>query len=170
MNMSRIYPKPKKQSVMHDPDYIEPEKQLSVYEKIQRGDYKNKLEIYDKKPLTKAIKMKNLADQLMKLSVEGPQVKLSFFEIQARKHIERVFQDSVDYVTEQEEEYQKIKDAYGKMESELHQQFRKDLEEENGMTDHLKRDALFNKAWEDGHSSGINEVALVYSDLVDLVK
>jgi hypothetical protein len=55
--------------------------------------------------------------------------------------------------------------------------FRKDLEDEYGITDALangkvtpeKAGKLFNKAWQDGHSAGYGEVDIHYSELVDLV-
>jgi hypothetical protein len=59
----------------------------------------------------------------------------------------------------------------------LRAEFRKDLEDEFGITAALaagsvtqeKADKLFNKAWEDGHSSGYREVALHYDELSELV-
>ena len=61
--------------------------------------------------------------------------------------------------------------AYREEENRLTVQFRLDLEEENG-TGGLskgKRDALWAKAWADGHASGLSEVAIHYSDLAELM-
>jgi len=44
------------------------------------------------------------------------------------------------------------------------------LEEEWSMSDHPKRDTLWNKAWEHGHSSGLSGVRYWYEDLIELAK
>ncbi len=59
--------------------------------------------------------------------------------------------------------------AYNARTAALEAEFRADLEEYYGMTGHPKADLLYGKSWEHGHSSGLSEVANVYSDLVDLV-
>lgn len=51
----------------------------------------------------------------------------------------------------------------------LEAQFQADLEEQYGMKGHPKAGALFNKAWERGHSSGYQEVANYYDDLYELI-
>lgn len=48
--------------------------------------------------------------------------------------------------------------------------FRECLEQVYGMEGHPKADAVFNKAWEDGHSAGHHEVRLHYAELAGLVK
>lgn len=47
---------------------------------------------------------------------------------------------------------------------------RKELEAKNDMTDHPKADLLWSKAWEHGHSSGLEDVRCWYNDLVELIK
>lgn len=49
-------------------------------------------------------------------------------------------------------------------------QFKNDLFEELSITDNPKRELLFQKAWELGHSSGYSEVYLYACDLVDLIR
>lgn len=48
------------------------------------------------------------------------------------------------------------------------------LEEENNVNrPHIrqqKRDLLWNKAWEHGHSSGLSEVEIWYNDLAELIQ
>lgn len=44
------------------------------------------------------------------------------------------------------------------------------VEKEHGMENHPKRDLLWAKAWEHGHSAGLDDVDTWYSDLVELVK
>jgi hypothetical protein len=61
-------------------------------------------------------------------------------------------------------------DAYNRRSRELEQEFQRDLEDHHGMTGHPKAAILFGKAWDRGHSAGYYDVALVYDDLVDLVK
>lgn len=53
--------------------------------------------------------------------------------------------------------------------------FKTDLEQENGIyratgdrTDHI--DALFDKAWSEGHSSGLMEVVYHYEELLELIR
>jgi hypothetical protein len=52
----------------------------------------------------------------------------------------------------------------------LHKLFIKDLEEENDLQDNPKKDLLWAKAWELGHSSGYDEVITIYEDLMELIK
>ncbi len=66
--------------------------------------------------------------------------------------------------------YKATRDAYNAENSRLQTKFREDVEAENGMTDHPKRDLLWSKAWERGHSSGFSDVLSAYDDLVELVK
>jgi len=66
-------------------------------------------------------------------------------------------------------DFAKDKKAYREETSNLKRKFREDLAEEFGVTDHPKEEQLFNIAWENGHSSGYNEVWGEYSDLVELI-
>lgn len=68
------------------------------------------------------------------------------------------------------ERNQRLLEEYRNEDARMNALFRKDLEEECGMTGHPKADLLFDKAWDLGHSSGFNEVAIYYTDLVELVK
>jgi hypothetical protein len=47
--------------------------------------------------------------------------------------------------------------------------FRRDLEAYHGTTDNPKKDRLWSIAWDQGHSSGLGEVASYYDDMVDLI-
>lgn len=51
----------------------------------------------------------------------------------------------------------------------LHTEFEKDLYEDLGIEDNPKKEKLFTKAWEFGHSSGYSEVYNYACDLVDLI-
>ena len=55
-------------------------------------------------------------------------------------------------------------------EAELLAMFKADLEVEHGMIGHPKADIMYSKAWEEGHGSGLYEVALCYENLVELIK
>ena len=52
----------------------------------------------------------------------------------------------------------------------LENKFKEDLFAEYGVENNPKRELLYSKAWELGHSSGLNEVAIHFSDLVDLIQ
>jgi hypothetical protein len=49
----------------------------------------------------------------------------------------------------------------------LMENFKKDLLEEFGLSDHPKKDIIFDKAWSDGHAYGFHEV---YNEMIDLVE
>jgi hypothetical protein len=49
-------------------------------------------------------------------------------------------------------------------------EFRADLEKECDVQDNPKKGLLYQKAYEKGHSAGMYEIALVYLDLVDLIR
>ena len=51
----------------------------------------------------------------------------------------------------------------------LYEQFKVDLKEDLGITDHPKAETLFDLAWEYGHSGGYREVYNYALDLVDLL-
>jgi hypothetical protein len=73
-----------------------------------------------------------------------------------------------DY-TIQVKEYNKAVDAWRQSEKEGIINFRKALEKENGLINHPKAEDLWIKAWDKGRSSGLNEVAWEYEDLLVLV-
>lgn len=53
--------------------------------------------------------------------------------------------------------------------SALHDEFLRDLFEDLGITDNPKKDLLFSKAWDYGHSGGYSDVYNHACDLVDLI-
>jgi hypothetical protein len=61
------------------------------------------------------------------------------------------------------------RDAYNADVNQKMAQFKADLEAEYGMVGHPKADKLYAKAWDMGHSSGLNEVMYYYDDLSELV-
>lgn len=49
-------------------------------------------------------------------------------------------------------------------------EFKADLLQAYGVTGNPKSDRAFSIAWEHGHSCGYSEVAIVFADLVELIK
>lgn len=65
--------------------------------------------------------------------------------------------------------YKKHLQEYNKEQSELHEEFKRDLFEEFGVTNHPKVHKMFNYAWEQGHAYGFSDVHSCFSDIVELV-
>ena len=61
------------------------------------------------------------------------------------------------------------KNEYGAAISKRIDAFRKELYEYYGVTDNPKADAVYDKAYDHGHSAGFGEVAAYFGDLVDLI-
>lgn len=61
-------------------------------------------------------------------------------------------------------------EAYQADQEEKHQQFKRDLLADLGLTNHPKADLLFSMAWESGHASGYREVYLEADRLADLLR
>ncbi len=68
------------------------------------------------------------------------------------------------------ETYFESQKAYNKESGKLLDEFRKDLFEEFGVTDHPKVDRVYQIAWEKGHAHGLSEVYIEFSDIVELIK
>jgi len=75
-----------------------------------------------------------------------------------------------DAIERGEAEYKEARRAYGAETARLEAQFKADLEEETGLQNHPKKDKLYAKAWERGHSGGLSEVYNEYLDLSDLLE
>lgn len=120
----------------------------SVQEKIADGEYQNKME-YPKKPSSVCQYCSSLHTKDAKFcqSCGKP----------------------LDYDA-REMAYREKRKEYWREDGLLFSQFKCDLEAENGMADNPKREALFSKAWEHGHSSGLCDVLFWYEDLLELVK
>ena len=82
----------------------------------------------------------------------------------------RVGRSTPPETTQEGREVHEIARAYKAEEQRLHAEFRADLEAEHNVTKNPKRDLLFAKAWDMGHSSGFSEVANHYADLVELIR
>lgn len=121
-----------------------------VFERIQRGDFKNKIPYPDKNH-------PDLNDLLQK-------------ELEIQKQITLLQAKIEEIGWERRRKLQALRLAWGQEEAKLIGLFRKAVEEEYDMVGHPKADSLWNKAWEQGHSSGLSEVLNAYQDLVELVK
>jgi hypothetical protein len=67
------------------------------------------------------------------------------------------------------DQYKKETDVYRNLIGDRINAFRKDLYEYYGVTDNPKADAVYDKAYDRGHSAGIGEVSSIFGDLVDLI-
>lgn len=82
----------------------------------------------------------------------------------------RDYADQLEAYDEAMKHHRALLAAYYARAAALEAEFRHDLEVEYHMVGHDKADLLYSKAYELGHSGGIQEVANCYSDLVELVK
>lgn len=60
--------------------------------------------------------------------------------------------------------------AWNSDQGRLHELFERDLFAEHGVTDNPKKHQCYQVAWQLGHSSGIHEIAVYFSDIVELIK
>jgi hypothetical protein len=67
------------------------------------------------------------------------------------------------------EAYKKHEKQYYSEKNKLEEEFKQDLFEELSIVNNPKRDLLYSKAYESGHSGGLSNVFSVASDLVDLI-
>lgn len=82
----------------------------------------------------------------------------------------REYADKLEAWEKKHAEYLEARAQWRAEENRMTMKLKADLEEEFGMTGHPKADALWHKAWQDGHSGGYSEVTNIYSDLVELAK
>ena len=68
----------------------------------------------------------------------------------------------------QQETYTKAVEAYRIAECNCMKQFRADLFQESRIDDRDVHDRIYSYAWEHGHSSGLEEVARIYDEIVDI--
>jgi|WetSurMetagenome_2_1015567.scaffolds.fasta_scaffold04369_7 hypothetical protein len=78
------------------------------------------------------------------------------------------YDNKLPYRTKKENE--QIWKAYHEESIVLYEMFKNDLFKYYGVENNPKKDLLFSKAWEFGHSSGYNEVAIYFGDLVELIR
>ena len=117
---------------------------MSVQDNINNGVYENKT-VWPKTPVKPTLDRKGGAD-----AADAYAKALRAYEKAMPAHRE-------------------ARDAHRAEDNRLREQFRADLEAEYGLTGHPKADKLWALAWEDGHSSGFNEVALHYDRFAELV-
>lgn len=76
--------------------------------------------------------------------------------------------DRLEAYEEAMETFKSEKAAYNAAIRARREELMYDLAADHNLTDAQAR-VLFNRAWEDGHSGGINEVIMIFYDLYDLV-
>lgn len=67
-------------------------------------------------------------------------------------------------------DYKADKEAWNTDQGRLHEEFEQDLFAFHGVTENAQRDMAYQLAWERGHSAGIHEIAMYFSDLAELIK
>lgn len=118
---------------------------MNVYDKINNGDYKNKLP-YPQNP------------------------KKPYLKKDATPAEIRAYADAVENYPVHEEAYKAMQKTYYEESRELENKFIADLEAEFDIVGHPKAGLLYSKAYERGHSGGFSEVLSYYEDLVELLK
>jgi hypothetical protein len=81
----------------------------------------------------------------------------------------RAYADELEAYDEAMKQHRAQVAAYHARSVALEGEFRRDLEVHYDMVGHPKADLLYGKAYQMGHSGGMQEVAHYYADLVDLV-
>lgn len=85
------------------------------------------------------------------------------------KELKRL-QDGVDDLSIVEKDMRaNMEIAYDANCAEIRANFRQTLEETYGLQNHPKKDQIWQKAWDDGHSGGYFEVLSAYDELAELV-
>ena len=67
------------------------------------------------------------------------------------------------------DEIRRQRKIYKEEEEMLLRRFEYDLAAEYGFLEHVKRKNIFEKAWERGHSSGLNDVVNEYSNIAEIL-
>lgn len=108
-------------------------------------------------------------DLLHFLSENSPASDIGVGKIPSKIHTSVVIDDFVIIFFENREKSKEATKEYYKKRAELHNEFSVELAKENGIDPKSKfHKKLFEKAWEEGHSSGYGEVALEYEELAAL--
>lgn len=94
-----------------------------------------------------------------------------------RKFVSDLTHDEVASLPDVIADYTKAMNAYkismaehNAAEAQKVEDLRRQCEADFGMTGHPKADLLWSKAWENGHSNGLQEVYSSYADLVELAQ
>lgn len=91
-------------------------------------------------------------------------------QIKSRAEFKPIVEIMKTELAELEEKQKSLKDSYYKESQEKQAEFKADLEEYFDIQNNPKKDKLYAKACELGHSYGYSEIYNYYSDLVDLIK
>lgn len=118
---------------------------MDVWQKLEAHAYRNP-EPYPQEPFKPRLNVKGTSDEM------------------------RAYADALDVHDELMKVYRELLVAYNVRSVALEAEFRRDLEAHYDMVGHPKADLLYGKAYQMGHSGGMQEVANYYSDLVELVR
>ena len=88
---------------------------------------------------------------------------LDGYELMATKLQDGVYNNPLPYTKETRMDYRK-------KDSEILSQFQEDMYEAFGVEDNPKRELCYSLAWDRGHSHGLNEVLIHFSEFVNLIK
>lgn len=137
-----------------------PMSERGIEEKIREGYYKPQIkpdEIYEQ--------LKSKQEILTKLAqfIHEDASKLGI-NINETKIMDRVHEELKQYQTIRD-----ILDAYLSEQNRLIELFKIDLEMECGTSINPRKDLLYSKAYEKGHSSGLEEIVIQYRDLMELI-
>lgn len=141
----------KKKKIEFIDDWIEPVEQKSVYQRIQDGEFKTKLEYlpYPEKPKEPKIDLKMSLSELVDLKNKYESELKNYNELyQAYKNQRAlVTEDSNRLLTE----------------------FQDSLEKDCGTGGNPKASLLYSIAWDRGHSGGLGDVYSLYCELSELI-
>ncbi len=121
---------------------------MNVIDRIRAGEYKSKIQ-WPNTPEKPTVLSKRVIDVTADDLARAAEVKARY---------------EADL-----EAYKEQKRQHAHSEQEGVARLRDDLEREHGLSGHAKAGLLWSKAWEHGHSSGLEEVAHWYDDLSELV-
>jgi hypothetical protein len=123
--------------------------------------YKEGEVLYGKEEIKKAVQLIDMADRLA-----GYKPARNFNDCKSDLAVlGYILEISTDH-----DAYQRATGKYNQKKAELINQFRMDLAKKHNVTGNPKEPLLWEKAWEQGHSNGLSDVALCYEDLVVLIQ
>ena len=128
----------------------------SIYEKCNAGDYEPNVEYPD-------------SDKKIKQNINmlGSMLSDTMYVYPEYSQMIKQTMDKVSPLLQELEENQRKRKEYNQKQSELHEKFRRDLEEYFDTKDYPDEPSIFNLAWEEGHANGYHDVASHYAEIVE---
>jgi len=81
-----------------------------------------------------------------------------------------LYKNPSPYPVRSDPDFKALRDAYMAESRRISDRFKTDALTEVGLSDHSKRDLIYEKAWADGHAYGYSEVFNCLGELADFVK